>query len=107
MTRTKSSSIARVVDLLKATVAEMDNVLIEHQILIADSDRLKEIEPALKKLQAALTPPPLGEPLLPDSISTTGIGIEAITSTPIKRIRKKKGTNAIRDTTNKETPETT
>lgn len=52
----KSSSLARIRDLVNNITGELDNAQAEHDDLMSDSTRLKEIEPALAKLQAALKP---------------------------------------------------
>jgi len=63
MSRPKSSSLALINDLAKSLISEVDNAIAEHDILQADSKRLKEIEPALKKLQYTLNPPTIDETL--------------------------------------------
>lgn len=62
MARPKSSSLARIDDLAKALRSEVYNAMAEYNILLAGSERLKEIEPALRKLQTALNPPVTGQP---------------------------------------------
>jgi len=57
MSRTKSSNIARLKDLIKQIIAIADDLSAEHDNLIMSSARLKEIEPALLKLRAALKSP--------------------------------------------------
>jgi hypothetical protein len=52
----KSSSLARIRDLVNNISGELDNAQAEHEDLMSYSARLKEIEPALAKLQAALNP---------------------------------------------------
>jgi hypothetical protein len=56
MSRTKSSSLAKIKDLASSLINVIDSVQAEMDKLTFDSARLKEIEPALAKLQAALKP---------------------------------------------------
>jgi hypothetical protein len=56
MSRAKSSSLAKIKDLATSLIVVIDSVQSEMDKLTFDSARLKEIEPALAKLQAALKP---------------------------------------------------
>ena len=65
MPRTKSSSLAKIKDLASSLITEVVFAQAEYDILQKDSARLKEIEPALKKIRetiAAPEPPPQPPP---------------------------------------------
>jgi hypothetical protein len=61
MSRAKSSNLARLNDLIDSLAKTCHDLHEEFDKLKTDSERLKEIEPALKKLQSALNPPKAGD----------------------------------------------
>jgi len=87
MSRTKSSSIARLKDIITQLSIIANDLSDEHDALVIASDRLKEIEPALNKLTNALKP-------TPDFCPTDGIQEVPIPpSEPKKRSRRTKPEN--------------
>jgi hypothetical protein len=98
MSRTKSSRIAHLRDLLNSATAELDAIQTEQEDLMQDSARLKEIEPALNRLQSALKPP---DKLLAEQSAVSILPPEPLTeppveppTEPVKHHRVKKGTPA-------------
>lgn len=96
MSRQKLSSIARANDLIKSLAAELDNISKDYNTLTVANERLKDIEPALRRLQAALGP------VIPETVQEPEILIEdnsPLITPKIPRSRKRKGA-ATNDTGN-------
>jgi hypothetical protein len=69
MSRTKSSTLAHAQSLVEGLIGDIIELKKEFDILTVTSERLKEIEPALHKLQAALNPAPVA-PFNPEVSNT-------------------------------------
>jgi hypothetical protein len=93
MSRTKLSSLAHIKDLANEITKAVEGTQELYDKLTRDSERLKEIEPALKKIREFSVAPTIPEvvyPTVPPTVVGTAIGIEVTAPEPVKRSRKKR-----------------